>query len=137
MTGGWWQWSAAPEHVQLYSPRSIRTLLSGVGLPVRRTETRRGDAYGMGLGLLRAGAKRLLQRQDVPPNGAAPGGRPYQARPWFAAVRSTADMLGAPLDGIVAAGVAAGYAWGPELIVLAGGASPPETGSLPGREATR
>lgn len=124
LTGGWWQWAAAPEHVQVYSPTSIRTLLANAGLPVFYCETRIGDADHAAFELLRAGAKRFVGDGNPAGGDRSTASRsPLHTRRWFAATRALVNVLGAPLDGVIAGGIAAGCPWGAELVILAGGSA--------------
>jgi len=56
---GWWEWSAVPEHVHLFTASSLRTVLVRAGFTPETVITRRGDARGTLHELLRGAARRL------------------------------------------------------------------------------
>jgi len=56
---GWWEWSAVPEHVHLFTNTSLRTLLARSGFTPELSLTRRGDAHSTIHELIRGAARRL------------------------------------------------------------------------------
>lgn len=124
LTGGWWDWCAAPEHVHLFSPRSLRRLLAQVGLTESTEVTRRGPALPFLVEFSRATLKRRAPRTirrkvfgDQPENVGLPHrtGR----RDKFPVFRAALAGLGLPLDGIVNVAGRLGFGTAPELMVSA------------------
>lgn len=116
---GWWEWFAAPEHVHVYSPDSLRHLLGAHGLRADVMLSGRGDANSAGFELLRATARRLLQK---PGPGASVALVPHTSLPvsqrgWYRTVQAGIEAAGAPLEALLAP--AYRRLRGPELTVLA------------------
>jgi SAM-dependent methyltransferase len=121
VSGGWWEWLSAPEHLHVFSPTSIARLLTDEGFEVRTLETRRGDAAGLLFESIRAGAKRLLARGG-PSFAGAPSqeaGDPLRSRGWYRGTQAVVDVVGAPADWTISLLDRMGIRWGPELLVLA------------------
>jgi 2-polyprenyl-3-methyl-5-hydroxy-6-metoxy-1,4-benzoquinol methylase len=86
---GWaWHWVAAPAHLSLFSPKSLRLAIERAGFSVRHIATRRGDAYNPVFEVLRASAlraafhkkiKSLLKLQDIRNAGNSPDGESLTA----------------------------------------------------------
>jgi SAM-dependent methyltransferase len=120
---GWWQWYAAPEHVRLFSPNSLRTLLETEGFAPELIMSRRGDAHRTLFELARGLARRALQRgvqSEVDLDSPGSNGiRPLSQRPWYRALHIAIDTVGAPLGWMLSPLQARPYLLGPELLVLA------------------
>lgn len=115
---GWWEWAAPPEHVHLFSPRSMVRLLgdAGAGAPVLRSQ--RGDANALLFESARSAAKRLSSR----PAGAAhyaPGTTPMSQRGWYRAIVELDALIETPLDALLSAASSGERQLGAELTVLA------------------
>jgi 2-polyprenyl-3-methyl-5-hydroxy-6-metoxy-1,4-benzoquinol methylase len=124
LLGGWWEWTAAPEHVHVFTPESLTLLLRQTGWAPLDTRTRRGDAHGTVFELARGAARRLSGR---PPRGEevlGEGNRqaavrtPPSARGWYRSVERAVNVLGAPVDWMLDA-AGAGSPVGPELLAVA------------------
>jgi len=115
---GWWEWAAPPEHVNLFSPASLRSMLASAGATDVVISSRRGDANGLLFELARSTAKRLAGR---PAGGGSygPGETPVSHRAWYRAVRRADAVLGAPLDLLMASGSSGDRQLGAELTVMA------------------
>jgi 2-polyprenyl-3-methyl-5-hydroxy-6-metoxy-1,4-benzoquinol methylase len=107
MLGSRWEWAAVPEHVHLFSPRSVALLLERAGLRVVHHTTRRGDAHPIAVELP-LGLGRAMRRRGA--GGGAPrhiheqGRVPFTHRPVFRAVAAVASAVGLPLDAALQAG---------------------------------
>ncbi len=121
--GGWWEWYAAPEHLHLFSADSLRALLETHGFVPETVVSRRGDAHRTLFELVRGSSRRLLRRGvrgrvqlDGPGDG---GAAPVSLRPWYRAAQRVIDVIGAPLDWLLAPFQSGRRLLGPELLVLA------------------
>ncbi|MGI8548244.1 MAG: class I SAM-dependent methyltransferase [Gemmatimonadaceae bacterium] len=123
LTKGWWEWCVVPEHVHLFSLRSLTLVLEQSGFTPGRTITRRGGAAGTLSELLRAAVRWSIPgaaRRGVDPfpdSGAAEigAGRPLR----LASLRRVLDALGSPLDAAVAGAGRMGFPGGPEIMLVA------------------
>jgi SAM-dependent methyltransferase len=123
---GWWEWSAVPEHVHLFTSASLRTLLVRAGFDPELLLTRRGDAKGTLHELLHAGVRRLIRSR---PRGerifeAADGGAtlppPISRSPLYAVVARILDGSSRPLDWLLdVTSKTTGTAFQPEILVVA------------------
>jgi SAM-dependent methyltransferase len=97
-----WSWLCPPQHLYLYSARSITLLLEKVGFRVERLWTVRGDAQN-NLVELAFGALRRLRA--VRTGGGVPSdapGRGHLTRTWyFKPTIATADVLYSPFSVLV------------------------------------
>lgn len=137
ISGGWWQWFAAPEHVHVFSPESCRLMLGETGYKVDRLCTRRGDAYPLAFELLRASVKRLVaRRRDEQAPVARNTGLAIHQRWWYQALRRIFDAVSWPLEQLLEVAYRLGEG-GPELLVAAVSLAVdgPHTG--PGRDTLR
>jgi SAM-dependent methyltransferase len=120
---GWWEWFAAPEHLRVFSPTSLRRLLEPEGFATELILSRRGDASRTLFELVRGTARRFLRRPvrgEVEVNG--PGftpSPPLSHRRWYRVARAVIDSVGAPLDWMLAPFQSPRHLLGPELLVLA------------------
>lgn len=97
--GNSWEWSAVPEHVQLFSPSSLERLLVGLGLQIVSLSTARGDAHPLVVELA-LGTWRALRGR------AAGGGQsgadhayvPPTHRPAFRRAAQAVGVVQRPLD---------------------------------------
>jgi SAM-dependent methyltransferase len=121
--GGWWEWFAAPEHLQLFSPLSLCRLLEDKGLTIELMVSRRGDANGTLFEMLRAAARPMVRRPPLGERsiggGPTGGPTPVSARPSYRRIRALIDAVGAPLDWLLSRFYPPPYLLGPELLVLA------------------
>ena len=123
---GWWEWSAVPEHVHLFTSTSLRTVLVGAGFTTELVITRRGDARGTLHELMRGGVRRL---DRTPPLGErlfeaadqnATMPPPISRSARYATLARVLDGAGWPLDWILDASSRASEAsLLPELLVVA------------------
>ena len=119
ISGGWWQWFAAPEHVHVFSPESCRLILHETGYRVDRLLTRRGDAHPMAFELARALVKRLVGlRRDPHAVLARNTGTAIHRRWWYQALRRILDAVSWPLEQALEMAYRRGEG-GPELLVAA------------------
>lgn len=101
---GWWEWSAAPEHVHLFTSQSLRRVLLRAGFETQLIRTRRGDARGILHELLRASARRLVgsppraERLFEAPGSAFTLSRPISQSPLYSAIARLLDGFSRPLD---------------------------------------
>jgi hypothetical protein len=94
---GWWEWSAVPEHVHLFTPSSLRAVLGSAGFVPDVMVTRRGDAHGTLHELIRGSARRLARIRPL-------GERLFDTTPADATIpaiggRGRYAMIGRVLDG--------------------------------------
>jgi hypothetical protein len=120
--GGWWQWFAAPEHVQLFSRGSLQALLESRGFVPELVVTRRGDADPALLELLRGSVRRMVRRRSrgvATSHPRAPTREPLSRRRWYRFLAGAVGLAGAPLDWILALFDSRAFYLGPELLVVA------------------
>jgi len=117
---GWWEWAIAPEHVHLFSPESLTRVLTEAGFTPQHRTTLRGDATGIVTEILRTTARRTMRRDARHRVASSSSGPPPPpAPPRFPGARHALNVLGTPLDALVAWGGALGLPAGPELVVTA------------------
>ena len=124
LTKGWWEWFIAPEHLNVFSPKSISLLLRRNGFAVISLRSRRGDANRllfeavktigrMGYRLLRGrrGARDAspTQRRGLTPSSTAP----------FRVARAALNVAGAPIDWVISLTDRVGLRSMPELMIVA------------------
>jgi SAM-dependent methyltransferase len=119
MVGGWWEWYAPPEHVHVFSPRSLAILLRSANLRVDSSTTRRGDGRALPFELARATAKRLAGRERTNVPGEVRTFTPYGRRAWFRGVERAIGVLSTPVEFALDAAYRTGFDGGPELLVVA------------------
>jgi SAM-dependent methyltransferase len=124
LTGGWWEWFIAPEHINVFSPKSIALLLQQKGFSVISEESRRGDGNRflfeavktvgrMGYRSLRGGraaARSNAQERHSPVPSATAA---------YGAIRSALNIAGAPIDWAIALADRVGLRSMPELMIIA------------------
>ena len=97
---GWWEWCAAPEHVELYSPRSLRTILGRADLETIHLSTRRGDGRATLLEVGHAAARRtrrkLLSSRRAPEASHNVAELQPSQRRWFGVATALAKTLSLP-----------------------------------------
>jgi len=117
---GWWQWASPPEHIHLFTPRSIATLLAGVGLAVDRCITRRGDARGTLAECTRAFIRRAVPGLATYRGSTAPARRRAPASRLARRISESAmDFVGRPIDWLIDAAGSQGRPIGAEILLLA------------------
>lgn len=113
-----WEWAAVPEHVHVYSARSVSQLLQRHGLVVTQLATQRGDAHPLvvelPLAVGRAWRRRGAGGGTAGGSTRAVGAVPPTHRAGFRAVASALGVVQRPLDALLGA---AGL--GEELVVVA------------------
>lgn len=124
LTGGWWEWFIAPEHINVFSSKSISLLLNEKGFTVISQKSRRGDGNRLlfeavktvgriGYRLLRGGTTKAPSRSQQgkvsPPSSTGP----------YRAIRTALNTVGAPLDWTIALADRVGIRSMPELTVIA------------------
>lgn len=123
---GWWEWSAVPEHVHLFTSQSLRMVLMRAGFEPQLIITRRGDARGFLHELLRAGTRRLVRSRpraeqlfDARDAGCALPPPISQSRLYWAVARIL-DGISRPVDWLLdMTSEATNTPLQPELLVLA------------------
>ncbi len=106
LAGPCWQWLSAPEHIYMFSEKSIRALLRATGFHILQVRTARGNARNMWFEILRARMKQFVKKLDADTagEGEVPGfSRPtvYENRLWYRAVERTVQIGLLPLDWMV------------------------------------
>jgi len=123
LTGGWWEWALAPEHVHLYSPTSLEMLLGQTGFALRDTVTRRGDATPVPYQLVQAAIKRLIGVGRRGPTAIADNGvaAPPALRSlgWYRIVDRAARAVMTPANLAFAAAARLGVVTESELFITA------------------
>lgn len=118
---GWWEWCVVPEHVQLFSVRSLSLILEQSGFTPGRTLTRRGGAAGTLSELFRAAvrwaAPRVARGRRTGSAGATAIGFGRPAR--LMGLRRVLDVLGSPLDMAVVGAERMGLPGGAEILLVA------------------
>jgi 2-polyprenyl-3-methyl-5-hydroxy-6-metoxy-1,4-benzoquinol methylase len=121
-TEGWWEWALIPEHVHLFSARSISLLLAKAGFEIESMISRRGDANTLLFNLANAigkkawHARRLSKATGTSP--ARPAVRPSETA-FYRKARSVLNFLGRPIDAVLGATTFFGKYPLPELLVAA------------------
>ena len=123
---GWWEWSAVPEHVHVFTVTSLRTVLARAGFTAELSLTRRGDAHSTIHEFLRGAARQLSSARPRGEQLFAAAERhamippPVSERIAYKAVASLLDVVSRPLDSLLdATSRATHYAIQPELLLLA------------------
>jgi SAM-dependent methyltransferase len=117
LLAGWWEWYAAPEHVHVFSARSLRLLLEQSGFRLIVMRTRRGDAHRLLFELVRGEVKRLVRKQGV---SAGAVREPARSRLWYKAGERVANLVGAPIEWLLTGMASRGWRGGPEILAVAG-----------------
>jgi hypothetical protein len=118
LLAGWWEWYAAPEHVHVFSARSLGLLLEQSGFRLILMRTRRGDAHCLLFELARGAVKRLVLKQGVSAGAAVR--EPARSRQWYKAGERLANLVGAPIEWLLAGMASRGWMGGPEILAVAG-----------------
>jgi SAM-dependent methyltransferase len=124
LTKGWWEWFIAPEHLNVFSPKSISLLLHQKGFTIISERSRRGDGNRLlfeaaktvgriGYRFLRGRASRAAS--DSMPR---PGSTPSSTAP-FRVARAALNIAGAPIDWAISLADRAGLRSMPELMIVA------------------
>ena len=124
LTGGWWEWFIAPEHINVFSSKSISLLLNEKGFTVISQKSRRGDGNRLlfeavktvgriGYRSIRGGTSRVASpsqqaKLSTPSNTAS-----------YRAIRAALNTIGAPVDWAVALADRVGLRTMPELMIIA------------------
>jgi 2-polyprenyl-3-methyl-5-hydroxy-6-metoxy-1,4-benzoquinol methylase len=121
-TRGWWEWSLIPEHVHLFSARSISLLLAKTGFQIQKMISRRGDANTLLFELANAVGKKIWHARrhgnaQGPPS-AFPRLRPSETK-LFDYARRALNFAGLPIDALVGIGSFGETYPLPELLVSA------------------
>ena len=123
---GWWEWSAVPEHVHLFTNTSLRTLLARCGFEPELSFTRRGDAHSTIHELIRGTARQLSKTQPRGERLFAAAARgttitaPLSGNIAYKGVVRILDAVSRPVDLLLDAASAASHsALQPELLLLA------------------
>jgi SAM-dependent methyltransferase len=123
LTGGWWEWALAPEHVHLYSPMSLERLLRQTGFAPRDTVTRRGDATPVPYQLALAAIKRLTgagrRGQSAVADSGATAPPAWRSYGWYRIVDGAARAVMVPANLAFAAAARLGVVTESELFVTA------------------
>lgn len=124
LTRGWWEWFTAPEHINIFSPKSISLLLREKGFTVVSQRSRRGDGNRLlfeaaktvgriGYRSLRGGTRDAPSRSQQPRASTPSTTAPYRA------IRAGLNIVGAPLDWVIALADRVGLRSMPELLIVA------------------
>lgn len=123
LTSGWWEWALAPEHVHLYSPRSLAKLFARTGFATRDTVTRQGDASPTPYQVAQATVKRLIGVNRQGPTAAADNGvaatPALRTRGWYQVVDGIVRVVMIPANLVFTAAARLGVATEAELFVTA------------------
>ncbi len=93
--GQTWEWLAAPAHICLFSPVSLRILLEDAGFHVESISTQRGDAHNTAFELARGVSKRILGHRGL----ASVAERPQPSRrSWYRGIEALSDVIYRPLE---------------------------------------
>lgn len=121
LCGGRWEWSAPPEHLRLFSPRSLCSTLERHGFEVLICTTRRGDANDTLWEILRASLRAMLDRtkprQPQTIRSLAEGDRtevPLTQRAWYLTLQGVSRLVTTPIEVILGR-----MRLGAELLVVA------------------
>jgi SAM-dependent methyltransferase len=124
LTRGWWEWFIAPEHVNVFSPKSISLLLHKSGFTVISQRSRRGDSNRLLFEAVKTVGRigyRLFARDATPAHSHSKersGSTPSSTAPYRAA-RSVLNVAGAPLDWAISLADRVGFRSMPELMIVA------------------
>ncbi len=122
---GWWEWFLIPEHIHIFSTRSISLLLERTGFAVRSSTSRRGDANTLLFEMVSAAGKiawHAGRRAGEDPTRRH-GFRPSETKLYFT-IRSALNAMGAPLDLVTGFANRFGLRPLPELMLTANPATP-------------
>jgi 2-polyprenyl-3-methyl-5-hydroxy-6-metoxy-1,4-benzoquinol methylase len=123
LTKGWWEWFIAPEHVNVFSPKSISMLLKQKGFTVMSQESRRGDGNRLLFEAVKT-VGRIGYRPFRRPSSARsrstqpPAPTPSSTAP-YRAVRDALNTIGAPVDWAISLADRIGLRSMPELMIVA------------------
>ena len=122
LAAGWWEWASPPEHVHLFSARSITAALREAGATSIAISSRSGDANRPLFEFARSTVRRALRR---PAGGAhyAAGTVPLSHRGWYRSARAVDDLLELPIDRLLATVSRGERQLGAELTIVARAAS--------------
>jgi SAM-dependent methyltransferase len=124
LTAGWWEWFIGPEHINVFSAKSISMLLVEKGFNVISQKSRRGDGnrllfeavktvgrigYGSFRGPASGSRSRVNERGGATPSATAT----------YRAVRSALNTIGAPIDWAISFADRVGVRSMPELMIIA------------------
>ena len=125
LTKGWWEWFIAPEHVNVFSPKSISLLLRQKGFTVISEKSRRGDGNRLlfeavktvgRIGYRSFGARKATRAVS---REKRPGTTTPSDTASYGAVRATLNVLGAPVDWALSLADRVGVRSMPELQIVA------------------
>ena len=124
LTRGWWEWFIAPEHVNVFSPKSISLLLKEKGFTVMSQKSRRGDGNRLLFEAVktvgRIGYRSLREaRNSTPSRSQQPHASTPSSTATYRAIRATLNTVGAPVDWAIALADQVGLRFMPELMIIA------------------
>jgi 2-polyprenyl-3-methyl-5-hydroxy-6-metoxy-1,4-benzoquinol methylase len=102
LSGRAWEWLSPPDHIYLFSARTLSCLLRACGFEVLLLETRRGNASSIWFETLRSRCVVMMlanSSEQAPVTSARP--RRFANRPWYRAARSLIEAGSKPLDWFV------------------------------------
>lgn len=100
LAGPRWEWLSPPDHLHMFSPRTLSALLRTCGYQVLLMQTARGNASNMWYEILRARMSSLLIR-DQPidfTNKNGPRLRRFASRLWYRAGKKAIEIGTRPVD---------------------------------------
>jgi 2-polyprenyl-3-methyl-5-hydroxy-6-metoxy-1,4-benzoquinol methylase len=120
LAGRAWEWMSPPDHIYLFSARTLCRLLRACGFEILLIETRRGNASNTWFESLRS---RYVLTMLTKPSGevplmGAPQPRRFANQPWYRVARSVIEVASKPLDWFVSPWLAR-FGREAELIVVA------------------
>jgi 2-polyprenyl-3-methyl-5-hydroxy-6-metoxy-1,4-benzoquinol methylase len=122
LTRGWWEWFIAPEHVNVFSPRSISTLLQQEGFTVISQTSRRGDGnrllFEAAKTVGRWGYRSLVRRNADDAHLRSKRSTSPSDTSAYQVVRGALNVLGAPLDWAIGLADRVGLRSMPEMIIF-------------------
>jgi 2-polyprenyl-3-methyl-5-hydroxy-6-metoxy-1,4-benzoquinol methylase len=103
LAGGGWEWLSAPDHIFMFSSRTLSRWLRSCGFEILLMQTRRGNASSPTFEILRSRLARLLRSRasGEGPRISAPPPRRFAGRRWYSVVRSIVETVSKPLDWFV------------------------------------
>jgi SAM-dependent methyltransferase len=131
LTRGWWEWFIAPEHVNVFSPKSIALLLRKKGFTIISQKSRRGDGnrllFEATKTIGRMGYRSLRKVADKRASSSlkSTGSTPSSTAP-YRATRAALNLIGAPFDWGIALADRIGFRLMPELMIIARRSCPVE-----------
>jgi len=116
LTGSNWQWFSPPEHIYMFDPKTIGTLLEKSGFKILEMYSCQGDAHNNLFEFTRATLRKLIPQQHESVGGYY---RPkvYEDKPWYKLIEffcSGVCIFFRPLDWLLAKRLLQ-----PELVVVA------------------